>query len=105
MKDYYSDKKEANLLERNKKYINKRLTIFFIIVFFLLLFCLYYSSVYGTVFINSQRYCLFNTILEISYNIIFGIIISIIMTIIRNNALKSHSIRFYNIFICLWKFY
>ena len=105
MKDYYPDKKDENLLERNKKYINKRLTIFFIIEFFLLLFCLYYSSVYGTVFKNSQRYCLFNTLLGISYNIIFGIIISIILTIIRNSALKSQSLKLYNIFICLWKIY
>ncbi len=105
MKDYYPDKKDENLLERNKKYINKRLTIFFIIEFFILLFSLYYSSVYGTVFKNSQRYCLFNTLLGISYNIIFGIIISIILTIIRYRALKSQSLKLYNIFICLWKIY
>ncbi len=105
LKDYYPDKKDENLLERNKKYMNKRLTIFFMIEFLLLLFCLYYSSVYGIIFKNSQRYCLFNTILGISYNIIFGIIISFILTIIRNVALKSQNLRLYNIFLCLWKFY
>ena len=105
LKDYYPDKKDENLLERNKKYMNKRLTIFFMIEFLLLLFCLYYSSVYGIIFKNSQRYCLFNTILGISYNIIFGIIISFILTIIRNIALKSQNLRLYNIFLCLWKFY
>ena len=105
IKEYEPYEKDEKLLEKNKNYINKRLTIFSIIEFFLLFFCLYYSTVYGTVFKNSQKYCLFNTLIGIVYNIIFGIIFSIILNIIRKIAIIIENSRLYNIFICLWNFY
>ena len=105
LKDCDPDEKDEKLLERNKNYINKRLTIFSIIEFILLFFSLYYSTVYGIIFKNSQRYCLFNTILGVFYNIIFGIIISIILIIIRKIAIDKENLNLYNIFLCLWTFY
>ena len=85
-----SDK--INIIERAKKLINKlkcKFITFFIISFLFLLFILYYISMFGAIYKNTQMHLIKDTLMSLSLSLIIPFIIYLFPGLFRILALSN----------------
>ena len=102
-KEIFKIKYEMKLVEltdkidKVKKCLIIKYTLFYAIGFAIFIFCWYYLSSFCAVFKNSQKYLIVNTIISFSISLIYPFPINIIPSIFRVVALKRNSNCLFNI--------
>ena len=101
--NFKQNKSKFNLMRR-AKYLNKRLTIkfilYFIISFLLLIFFWYYISMFCVIYRNTQLHLLKDTLMSVGLSFIFPLGIYLLPGFFRILALSNRK----NKRLCLYKF-
>jgi hypothetical protein len=106
-KEIFKIKYEMKLVEltdkidKVKKCLMVKYTLFYTIGFAIFIFCWYYSSSFCAVYKNSQKFLIINTIISFSISFIYPFPINIIPSIFRVVSLKRNSNYLFNISLIL----